>query len=48
MYNIDIRTHLRMKSYIAQMITYLTYLPTFPYLIVYSGIVKKEKEKKKE
>lgn len=49
MYNIDVPylTHLRMKSYIAHMNTYLTYLPTFLYLIVYSAIVKKEKKKEK-
>lgn len=34
-----------MKSYIAHINTYLTYLPTFLYLIVYSAIVKKEKKK---
>lgn len=44
---IDILTYLRMKSYITYINTYLPYLPTFPYLIVYSAIVKEGKEKEK-
>lgn len=41
-------TYLRMESYITHMNTYLTYLPTFPYLMVYSAIVKKKKKKEKK
>lgn len=39
-YRCTLLTHLRMKACIAHMNTYLTYLPTFLYLIVYSAIVK--------
>lgn len=46
-YRCTLLTYLRMKSSIAHMNTYLTYL-TFLYLIVYSAIVKKEKKKEKE
>lgn len=44
--DIDVLTYLRMKSYITHMNTYLP--PYFSIPPVCSGIVKKEKKKKKE
>lgn len=49
MYNIDVPYFYSLANEILHCAhKYLPYLPTFPYLMVYSGIVKKEKKKKKE